>query len=72
MTLIDYTSRKEGEGGLASIEDNINASIQRLEDYIEKRGRESITTTRKKHTNNTKTEQNENNQKTNMENKIIL
>ena len=31
-----YVSRKEGGRGLASIEDNVNASIQRLEDYIEK------------------------------------
>ena len=29
---------REGERGLASIEDGIDASIQRLEDYIEKRG----------------------------------
>ena len=31
-----YVSRKEGGGGLASIEDSVDASIQRLEDYIEK------------------------------------
>ena len=31
-----YGSRKEGGRGLASIEDNVDASIQRLEDYIEK------------------------------------
>ena len=31
-----YVSRKEGGRGLASIEDSVNASIQRLEDYIEK------------------------------------
>ena len=29
-----YESRKEGGGGFASIEDSIDASIQRLEDYI--------------------------------------
>ena len=29
-----YVSRKEGGRGLASIEDSINSSIQRLEDYI--------------------------------------
>ena len=29
-------SRKEGGKGLASIEDNVDASIRRLEDYIEK------------------------------------
>ncbi len=31
-----YVSRKEGGRGLASIEDTVDASIQRLEDYIEK------------------------------------
>ena len=31
-----YVSRKEGGRGLASIEDSVDASIQRLENYIEK------------------------------------
>ena len=31
-----YVSRKEGGRGFARIEDNFDASIQRLEDYIEK------------------------------------
>ena len=31
-----YVSRKEGGRGLASIEKNIDVSIRRLEDYIEK------------------------------------
>ena len=31
-----YISRKEGGKGLVSIEDSVDASIQRLEDYIEK------------------------------------
>ena len=31
-----YVSRKEGGRGLASIENSVDASIQRLEDYIEK------------------------------------
>ena len=31
-----YISRKEGGRGLASIEDSVDASIQRLEDYIQK------------------------------------
>ena len=31
-----YVSRKEGGRGLASIEDSVDASIQQLEDYIEK------------------------------------
>ena len=34
-----YVSRKEGGRGLASIEDSIDASIQQLEDYIEKHER---------------------------------
>ena len=33
-----YVSRKEGGRGLTSIEDSVDASVQRLEDYIEKRG----------------------------------
>ena len=46
-----YVSRKEGGRGLASIEDTVDASIQRLEDYIEKHKRklqpsETIPTTR--------------------------
>ena len=39
-----YVSRKEGGRGLASIEDSVDASIQRLEDYIEKHERGLITT----------------------------
>ena len=31
-----YVSRKEGGRGLASIEDSVDALIQRLEDYIQK------------------------------------
>ena len=31
-----YVSRKEGGGGLASIEDSVDALIQQLEDYIQK------------------------------------
>ena len=41
-----YVSRKEGGRGLASIEDTIDASIQRLKDYIEKHERGLITTIR--------------------------
>ena len=33
-----YVSRKEGGRGLANIEDGVDASIQRLEDYAEKHG----------------------------------
>ena len=38
-----YVSRKEGRRGLASIEDSVDASIQRLEDNIEKHKRGLIT-----------------------------
>ena len=38
-----YVPRKEGERGLACIEDSVDASIQRLEDYIEKHERGLIT-----------------------------
>ena len=38
-----YVSRKEWERGLASIEDSVHASIQRLEDYIEKHKRGLVT-----------------------------
>ena len=31
-----YVSRKEGGRGIACIEDSVDASIQRLEDYLEK------------------------------------
>ena len=39
-----YVQRKEGGGGFASFEDSVDASIQRLEDYIEKHERRLITT----------------------------
>ena len=38
-----HVSRKVGERGLASIDDTVHASIQRLQDYIEKRKRELVT-----------------------------
>ena len=41
-----YAFRKEGGRGLASIEDTVYASIQRLEDYIEKHERGLITAIR--------------------------
>ena len=41
-----YVSRKDGRRWLASIEDTVDASIQRLEDYIEKHERGLITTIR--------------------------
>ena len=47
-----YVSRKEGGRGLISIEDSVDASIQRLEDYIKKYEGGLITTIRN-HTDNT-------------------
>ena len=44
-----YVSRKEGRRGLASIEDNVDTSIQRLEDYVEKLERGLITAIRKRY-----------------------
>ena len=41
-----YISRKEGGRGLASIEDTVDASIQRLKNYIEKHEWGLITTIR--------------------------
>ena len=48
-----YVSRREGEKGLASIEDSVDALIQRFEDYIQKRRGRLITATRN-NTNDTK------------------
>ena len=41
-----YVSRKQGGRGLTSIEDSVDASIQRLEDYSEKHERGLITAIR--------------------------
>ena len=41
-----YISRKDGGRGLASIEDSVDALIQRLEDYIQKRDGRLITAIR--------------------------
>ena len=41
-----YVSRKKGGRGLVSIDDSVHASIQRLEDYIEKHERGLITAIR--------------------------
>ena len=41
-----YVSGKEGGRGLVSIKDSVDASIQRLEDYIQKHDGELITTIR--------------------------
>ena len=50
-----YVSRKEGGSGLASIEDNVDTSIQQLEDYIEKH-EEGLITAIRNETDNTITE----------------
>ena len=47
-----YVSKKEGGRGLASIEDSVNASIQRLEDTIEKH-EEGLITVIRNNTDNT-------------------
>ena len=52
-----YLSRKEEGRGLASIEDSVDASIQRLEDYIQKHDGGLITATR----NETENTMNDNN-----------
>ena len=41
-----YVSRKEGGKGLASIEDSVDESIQRLKEYIQKHEGGLITATR--------------------------
>ena len=46
MRLTVYVSRNEEEIELASIEDSVDASIQRFEDYIEKSGGRLIAPTR--------------------------
>ena len=49
-----YVSRREERRGLASIEESVDTSIQRLEDYIEKHGGRMITASRN-NTDNTRT-----------------
>ena len=49
-----YVSRKEGRRGFASIEVNVDCSIQWLEDYIEKR-RERLVTATRNNTDNART-----------------
>ena len=57
-----YVSRKEEGRGLTSIQDNVDASIQRLEDDVKKRGGTLITAIRLD-TNNTSINRRENNKK---------
>ena len=47
-----YVSRKEGGRGLTSIEDSVDASIERLEDYIEEH-EQGLITANKNDTGNT-------------------
>ena len=42
-----YVSRKGGRRGLTSIQDSVDASIQRLDNYIKKREGRLITASRK-------------------------
>ena len=53
MTLTDYVSRRDGGRELFSIEESVDASIQRLEDYTEMHGERLITATRN-NTNDTR------------------
>ena len=48
-----YMSRKEGERGLANIQDSVDALIQKLEDYIKKRSGRLVIAT-KNNTDNTR------------------
>ena len=53
-----YVSRKKGGSELASIEDSVDTSIQRLKDDVEKRGGKLITATRN-NSDNTRTNRTE-------------
>ena len=69
-----YASRKWGGKGLANIEDSVDPSIQRLEDYIEK-CKEIIITATRNNTDDTRisrTEKTPKEQKTKMERKTTL
>ena len=63
-----YDSRKEGRGA-AIIQDSVDTSIQRLDDYIKKPGGRLITAS-KNNTNNTSIKWTKYNQKTKMGRKI--
>ena len=64
-----YISRKEGGIGFASIQDNVNASIYRLEDYIKKKALGKIDQKQCKRLNH---QQNSNKQKRKMGRKITV
>ena len=68
-----YVSRKEGERGLISIDDSVDASIKQLENYIEKRGERNNRKVRhQKQFWQHKDKQNGNNQKRKMGRKTTL
>ena len=66
-----YVSRKEGGIGLTSIEDRVDASIRRLEDYLEKRGGKTDYSHQKQYWQH-EDQQNNNNQKIIIRRKITL
>ena len=66
-----YVSRKEGGRGLASIEDSVDASIQRLEDYIQKTRRRPHYSHQKRHREHDE-QQNDNNSETKIGRKTTL
>ena len=70
MTLTNYESRREERRGLANIKDSIDASIQRLEDFIEKHRGRVITATRN-NTDNTSFNRTEMTQKQKWEEKQL-
>ena len=72
-TLTDYMyqERREEEDLLASVEDSVNASIQRLEDYIEKHEGRLITANRERYWQHGD-QQNDNNYETKIGRKTTL
>ena len=65
-----YVSRKEGGRGLVSIDNSVDTSIQRLEDYKEKHGGKLITAT-KSNTDDTRISRTEINRKQKWEEKQL-
>ena len=73
MTLTDYMTqaKKNGSEGLDSIKNSVDASIEQLEDYIQKHGGILIRATRN-NTDITRTNRTKNNQKTKIGRKATL
>ena len=63
---LEYISRKEGGRGHASIKDYVNALLQGLEDYIEKRKERLITAANNRIGHISKVVKNDNNQEKEM------